>query len=136
MVPEVALEAAGEPVLFGQVVGQPEPSPVEEPPSKLTHTHYCLHPRRHRPDRRVTDHQPSGKPPSSVKQHVGAVRDDVFWFGRLDQVVIDVEPPFRLLKRDRRLLDPVRAAGRDPDVGGIVPAREAPLRGTRDASTL
>ena len=35
MVPEVAPEAAGEPVLFGQVVGQPEPSPVEEPPAPV-----------------------------------------------------------------------------------------------------
>ena len=35
VVPEVAPEAAGEPVLFGQVVGQPEPSPVEEPPAPV-----------------------------------------------------------------------------------------------------
>ena len=35
VVPAVAPEAAGEPVLFGQVVGQPEPSPVEERPAPV-----------------------------------------------------------------------------------------------------
>ena len=79
---------------------------------------------RHRPDRRMPDHQPSGKPPPPIEEDVGPVRDDVLWFGRFHEVVIDMEPPLTLLKRDRRLLDPVRAAGRHLHMRRIVPAAQ------------
>ena len=84
----------------------------------------------------MIDHQPSGKPPPPVEEDVGPVRYHVFWFGSFHEVVIHMEPPLTLLKRDRSLLDPVRAAGRHPDMSSIVTAREAPLCGTDTVDRL
>ena len=97
------------------------------------HTQLPLH---HRRDRRIPDHQSPRQPPPPVKQHVGPVRDDVFWFGRFYQIIINVEPPLIRIEGHGGLLLPMRRTGGHFHVGGIVTAREAPLRGTRDASTL